>query len=55
MTDNECGAIGGVIGEGSRSTGRKRAPMLLRPPQIPNDLTYARIRVAAARRQRLIS
>jgi hypothetical protein len=38
--DHECGAVGGVrIGRGNRSTRRKPAPVPLRPPEIPHDLT----------------
>jgi hypothetical protein len=37
--DDECGAIGGKkIENGNRSTWRKPAPVLLCPPQIPEDL-----------------
>jgi hypothetical protein len=37
--DDECGAVGGIrIGRGNRSTGRKLAPVTLRPSQIPQDL-----------------
>jgi hypothetical protein len=42
---DECGAVGGMrIGKGNRSTRRKPAPVLLRPQQIPHDLTRARTR-----------
>jgi hypothetical protein len=45
MMDDECGAVGGMIGKGeNRSTRRKPAPMSLCPPQIPHDLTRARTR-----------
>jgi hypothetical protein len=37
--DDECGAVGGMIGRGNRSTRRKPVPVLLCPPQIPHDLT----------------
>jgi hypothetical protein len=48
MTDGECGAVGGMrISRGNRSTRRKPAAVLLCPPQIPHDLTWARSRTAA--------
>jgi hypothetical protein len=47
MMDDECGAVGGVLGKGSRSTRRKPAPMPLCQPQILHDITRARTRVAA--------
>jgi hypothetical protein len=54
MTDDECGTVGGMrIGRGNRSTRRKSAPVPLSPPQIPHDLTWARIRAAAVGSQRL--
>jgi hypothetical protein len=41
MIDNDYGAVGGMrIGRGNRSTRRKPAPVPLRPPQIPHDLTW---------------
>jgi hypothetical protein len=39
MDDDECGAVGGMIGKGNRSIGREFAPMTLSPPEIPYDLT----------------
>jgi hypothetical protein len=39
MDDDECGAVGGMIGRGNRSTRRKPAPGPLCLPQIPHDLT----------------
>jgi hypothetical protein len=48
IDDDECGAVGGMrIGRGNYSTRRKSAPVPLRPPQIPYDLTWARTRTAA--------
>jgi hypothetical protein len=45
--DDELGVFGGMrIGRGNRSTRRKPAPVPLRPPQIPNDLTWDRARAA---------
>jgi hypothetical protein len=44
---DECGAVGGVLGKGNRSTRRKPAPVPLCQPQIPLDLTRARTRAAA--------
>jgi hypothetical protein len=52
--DDECGAVSGMrIGRGNLSTRRKPAPVPLRPPQIPRDLTWARTRAAAVGSQRL--
>jgi hypothetical protein len=52
--DDECGAVGGMrIGKGNRRTGRKPAPVPLRSPQIPHDLTWARTRAAALGSRRL--
>jgi hypothetical protein len=42
MDDDECGAVGGMIGRGNRSTRRKFAPVTLCPPQIPHGLAWAR-------------
>jgi hypothetical protein len=53
MDDGECGAVGGIIGSGNRSTRRKPAPVRLCPPQIPDYLTRARTRAAAVGRHRL--
>jgi hypothetical protein len=50
----ECGAVGGMrSGRGNRSTLRKPAQVVLCPPQIPHDLTWARTWAAAVRSQRL--
>jgi hypothetical protein len=52
--DDDCRAIGGMrISRGIRFTRRKPAPMPLCPPQIPHDLTWARIRAAAVGSRRL--
>jgi hypothetical protein len=53
MDGDECGAVGGMLGRGNPSTGRKPVPIPPCPPQIPYDLTQARTRVAAAVSQRL--
>jgi hypothetical protein len=54
MIDDDYGAVGGMrIGKGNRSTRRKPAPVQLRPPQIPHDLTWDQTRVAAVGSQRL--
>jgi hypothetical protein len=54
MIDDDYGAVGGMrISTGSRSTGRKPAPVPLCPPQIPHDLTWDRTRAAAVGSQRL--
>jgi hypothetical protein len=39
MDDDECGEVGGMIG--NQSTRRKPTPVPLCPPQIPHDLTWA--------------
>jgi hypothetical protein len=41
MDNDECAAIGGILGRGNRSIQRKHAPLPLCPPQIPCDLTRA--------------
>jgi hypothetical protein len=51
MDDDECGAVGGMIGKGNRSTRRTPAPVPVRPPQIPHDLTRARTQAAAMENQ----
>jgi hypothetical protein len=52
--DDDCGAIGGMrTGRVNRSTRRKPAPVPLRPPQIPHDLTRARTEAAAVGSRRL--
>jgi hypothetical protein len=54
IDDADYGAVGGMrIGKGNRSTRRKPAPLPLRPPQIPHDLTWDRSRAAAVGSQRL--
>jgi hypothetical protein len=53
-TINEYGAVGGIrFGRGKRRTRRKRAPMSLCPPEIPQDLTWDGTRVAAVGSRRL--
>jgi hypothetical protein len=43
MIYDECGVVGGMrTGRGNRSTRRKPAPVPLRPPKIPHELTWAR-------------
>jgi hypothetical protein len=52
--DYDAGEFDGIkIGRGNRSTRRKPAPAPLCPPQIPYDMTWARIRPAAVGSQRL--
>jgi hypothetical protein len=53
MDDDECGAFGGMIGRGNRSTGRRRVPVPLCPPQIPHVLTRDRTRASALRSRRV--
>jgi hypothetical protein len=53
MDDDECGAVGGMSGEGNRNARRKPAPVALCTPQIPHALTRARTRVTAVGSQRL--
>jgi hypothetical protein len=56
IDNNECGAVGWMlIGRGNRSTQRKPAQVPLRTPQIPHDLTWARIRVGAVGSRPLIA
>jgi hypothetical protein len=38
MNDDECGAIGVMLGMGNRSTQRRPAPVQFCPPQIPHEL-----------------
>jgi hypothetical protein len=47
MGDDECGAVGGMIGSGNRSTRRIPATVLLCPLQFPHDLIWARNWTAA--------
>jgi hypothetical protein len=42
MDDPECGAVGGTLARGNRSTRRIPAPVPLCPPQIPHDLARAK-------------
>jgi hypothetical protein len=54
MIDDECGVVGGMrIGRGNRSNRRKPAPVPLRPPKIPHDLTWDRTLAAAVESRRL--
>jgi hypothetical protein len=54
IDDGDCATIAGMkIGRGKRSTPRKPAPVLLCPPQIPHDLTWAQIWAAAMGSQQL--
>jgi hypothetical protein len=47
MTDDECGAVGGMrIGRRNRRTRRKPAPVSYYSSQNPHDLTWARTRAA---------
>jgi hypothetical protein len=36
IMDDECGEIGGMLGRGNRSTGRKPAVVPLYQPKIPH-------------------
>jgi hypothetical protein len=42
MDDDECGAVGRMIGKGNRSTSRKPTLVPLCPSQIPHNVTRAR-------------
>jgi hypothetical protein len=53
MNDDECGAIGVMLGRVNRSTRSKPTPVPLCQPQIPHDLTRARSRAAALGSSRL--
>jgi hypothetical protein len=54
IDDDDRGAIGAMrIGRGNRSTRKTQAPVSLRPPQIPHDLTRARTRATAVGNRRL--
>jgi hypothetical protein len=53
MDDDESGAVGGMIDKGNRSTQRRPAPVALRPPQIPHDVTRTRTRAVTVGSQRL--
>jgi hypothetical protein len=50
IDDGDCGM---KIDRGNRSTRRKHVPAPLYPPQIPHDLTSARIRAAEVGSQRV--
>jgi hypothetical protein len=52
LGDYDDGEIGGMIGSGNRSTGRKPAPVPLCPPQTPHAARM-RIRAASVGSQRL--
>jgi hypothetical protein len=52
--DYDDGEIGGMIGRGNRSTGKKPAPVPLCPPQTPHA-ARTRTRAAAMGSQRLTS
>jgi hypothetical protein len=52
--DYDDGGIGGIIGRGNLSTGRKPALVPLCPPQTPH-VAWTRIRAAAVGSQRLIN
>jgi hypothetical protein len=51
--DDECGAVGGLIGRGDGSARRKPAPVPLCPPQIPHELSWTRTWAAAVTSLRL--
>jgi hypothetical protein len=53
IDDDECGAVGGMIGRGNRSTQRKHATVPRCPPQIPLDLILARTGASAVGSPRL--
>jgi hypothetical protein len=52
--DYDDGEIGGMIGKGNRSAGRKPAPMSLCPPQTPHA-SRTRTQAAAVGSQRLVA
>jgi hypothetical protein len=51
MNDDDCGAVGGMLGSGNRSARRRPAPVPLYPPQIPHDRTGVRTRAPRGRKQ----
>jgi hypothetical protein len=51
--DDECGAIGGMLGRWNSLTRRKPGTVSLCPPQIPHYLTRARTRSAEMGRWRV--
>jgi hypothetical protein len=53
MDEDECGAVGGMLGKGKRSTRREPAPVQSCLPHIPLDLTRVRNLDAAVGSQRL--
>jgi hypothetical protein len=53
MDDDECGAVGGMTGKGSRITCRKPATVPRCPPQIPHHVIRAGTWAAAVGNQRL--
>jgi hypothetical protein len=53
--DDECGAVGGMLGRGNRNTRRKSASVLLCTPKIPHDLIRTWTRVTTLGSQRLTS
>jgi hypothetical protein len=53
--NDECGAVGGMLGRGNRSTRRKTSPVSLCPPQVPRDLTRARTGAVAVGSRLLIA
>jgi hypothetical protein len=53
MDDDDCGAVGGMLDRGNRSTRRTHVPLPLCSPQIPYDLNNTRTRGAAVESQRL--
>jgi hypothetical protein len=42
MDDDECEAVGAIMGKENSSTRKKPAPVLVCPPQIPHYLNRAR-------------
>jgi hypothetical protein len=53
MNDDGCGAVGGMLDRGIRSTRTTPAPVPLCSPQIPHDLIWARTWTAAMGSRRL--
>jgi hypothetical protein len=53
MTDDEYGAVGGMIGRGNGSTRRSSAPVQLPPSQIPHYQARSRTWIAAVGSKRL--
>jgi hypothetical protein len=51
--DDKCGTVLGMNARGNRSTQRKPTTVSLCPPQIPHDLTLARIRAIVVGSRRL--